>query len=348
MQKALDDTTRKVSEMYAKFPYPSPQARRRKLKELANLLSIFSMETRYDFSGKSVLDAGTGTGQRLNEAAAVFKNTRFVAVDVSEPPLAIARQAAANEGIHNVEFQLFNLMEEGKRLGTFDVILCMGVIHHLADPAKGLRNLVHNLAEDGILFMYIYGKHGGYERMRRKQIAALLLGDNRQDFHRGIAMVKDLGFDSFNYGWNLDFDDEESRNALIVDAYLNVNETLFDADSLLGLMQTSGLHGFLPYGLALDQHGCLFETRLGRGSLPMDVVVPKTDVSSRLPSPLLRDHYERLSLLDKYRLIDVLFQPGGYTVMGFKAGAMRHFAPDSRILANALSLDDFRMSSAAA
>src|SRR5437879_7397805 len=100
----MDNVTRKVSEMYERFPYPSPQPQGRKLKELANLLKLFCLETSYDLNGKSVLDAGTGTGHRLIEAAAAFPNTRFTAVDNSETPLAIARQAAVHEGIQNVEF----------------------------------------------------------------------------------------------------------------------------------------------------------------------------------------------------------------------------------------------------
>ena len=56
----MDELTKQVSEMYAKFTYPSPQAHGHKLKELRNLLTIFSMENRYDLKGKSVLDAGTG------------------------------------------------------------------------------------------------------------------------------------------------------------------------------------------------------------------------------------------------------------------------------------------------
>jgi len=330
--KHMDDITRKVSEMYEKFPYPSPQAHSRKLRELANLLSIFSMEVGYELRGKRVLDAGTGTGHRLIEAAATFKGTNFVAVDVCEAPLSIARQAAANEGVHNIEFRLFDLMEGEKKLGTFDIVLGMGVIHHLADPARGLRNLVGNLAEDGILFLYVYGKHGSHERIRRKQIVSLLLDGDQQNFERGIRLVKNLGFDSFEYGWNLNFDDEESRNALIVDAYLNVNESLFDVDTLFGLMQSSGLDGFLVYGLALDQRGYLFESRLSSNSHPL---LQRIDVSARLDSPLLRESYEKLSLRDKYRVADLLFQPSGYTVMGFRTGALRYFSVDSRILANA-------------
>jgi SAM-dependent methyltransferase len=333
----MDDTTRKVSNMYAKFPYPSPQPRGRKLKELANLLSIFSRETGYDFKGKTVLDAGTGTGHRLIEAASVFRETHFVAVDVSEAPLAIARQAAANEGVRNIEFRLFNLMEDGKTLGTFDMILCMGVIHHLADPARGLQNLACNLSHDGIVFLYVYGKHGCRERMRRKQIVSLLLNGYGQDFESGINIVKDLGFDTFEYGWNLNFDDEESRNGLIVDAYLNVNETLFGADELFALMQSSGLHGFMVYGVALEQHGCLFETRPGQKTLPM---FPKTDIGDQFDSQLLRQRYESLSLPDKYRLIDLLFQPSGYTVLGFKSGATQYFRAEGRVLANALTVSE--------
>lgn len=331
----MDELTRQVSEMYTKFPYPSPQARGLKLKELRNLLTIFSMENRYDLKGKSVLDAGTGTGHRLIEAAAAFEQTQFLAVDISETPLGIAREVAAHAGIQNIEFQSFNLMEDGKFLGRFDMILSMGVIHHLSDPAHGLHNLVRNLNNEGIIFLYIYGKHGGRERMRRKQILSVLLNGNRQDFDQGISLAKELGFDSFDYGWNLNVDDVESKDALIVDAYLNVNETLFESDSIFDLMRSSGLHGFLIYGLTLEQRGCLFDTRLlpaARGA------VETTNIAAKLPSLPAQEAYKRLSLPDKYRLIDHLFQPNGYTVMGFNAGALHHFASNGRVLANALTI----------
>jgi SAM-dependent methyltransferase len=331
----MDDITRKVSEMYARYPYPSPQPRGRKLKELANLLKLFCLETRYRLDGKSVLDAGTGTGHRLIEAAAAFKNTRFTAVDISETPLAIATQTAAHEGVQNVEFHLVNLMESDQTFGTFDVILSMGVIHHLSDPAAGIRNLVRNLTDDGILFLYIYGRHGGRERMRRKRIVSLLLNSNRQDLEQGIGLVKELGFDSFEYGWNLKLDDEESRNALIVDAYLNVNETLFDIDGIFDLMRSSGLHGFLTYGLTLGNSGCLFDARLVKGSGQISMT---TDVAAHLKSQAAKDAYEKLTLADQYRLADLFFEPNGYTLMGFKSGALRHFSPESRIAANTLTV----------
>ena len=329
----MDEITREVSEMYATFPYPSPQPQGRKLNELLSLLTFFAAETRYNLNGKSVLDAGTGTGHRVIEAASAFRNARFTAVDISAPSLAIARQAAAHQGVQNIEFRQVNLMEDKETLGAFDVILCMGVVHHLSDPAAGLRNLVRSLAEDGILFLYIYGKHGGRERMRRKRIVSLLLNERRRSFEDGICLVKDLGFDSFEYGWNLNFEDEESRNALIVDSYLNVNESLFDVDDIFDLMRPSGLSGFLVYGLTLNKSGCLFDTRLAAHARPLT-----TDVYAHLPTARAREAYERLPLVAKYRLVDQLFQPNGYTLVGFKAGASRHFPTRGRIRENTLTV----------
>ncbi|WP_431269566.1 hypothetical protein [Dankookia sp. P2] len=222
---------------------------------------------------------------------------------------------------------------EDERLGDFDVILSMGVLHHLSSPARGLRNLVRNLTDDGMIFLYVYGRHGGQERMRRKQIVSILNGDE-PDFHRGISLVKDLGFDSFEYGWNLNFEDDASRDALIVDAYLNVNETLFDFDGLLALLRDSGLSGFMTYGLTLNDKGVLFDTRVV-GNLPGQA----TDVAAFLPTPLLRQSYEKLDLTDKCRLMDLWFRPNGYTVVGFKNHSRVPIESVERFAANAILFD---------
>jgi SAM-dependent methyltransferase len=333
----VDETTRRVEEMYAAFPYPSPKGGGQNLKELRSLLTIFAAENRYDFKGKRVLDAGTGTGHRLIEAARVLPNTEFLAVDISETPLEIARRAAAEERVTNVEFRRANLMDNSKPLGAFDVILCMGVLHHLSDPAQGLRHLVRNLAPDGLLFLYIYGAHGGRERMRRKRIVSLLRGRDATDFEHGIRLVKELGFDSFDYGWNLNAADETSRKPLIVDAYLHVNEKLFEAESIFDLMRPSGLYGFATYGLTLAQRGCLFDARYAPAKRAM---IETTAIDKHLGTPKLREAYEGLPLQEQYRLLDLLFEPNGYTLIAFPEGGMARFAPEGRVAANTLRIGD--------
>lgn len=333
MEHSIEGITRRVSAMYDLFPFPSPEKGTKKLKELSNLLTIFSRETGYDFRGKSVLDAGTGTGDRLLEAAAALKETTFLAIDVSGRPLAIARETAKEERIDNVQFRRVDLMDTSANLGRFDVILCMGVLHHLADPQLGMRNLVRSLSDHGMLFFYIHGRHGSHERMRRKQILSVLLGESGRDFDRGIEMIRDLGFDSLSYGWNLNIDDERTKETLCVHSYLNVHECLFDADGLFNLVQGSGLDGFMTYGITVGHTDCLFETRL---DAPRETLLERTDIAKKLSTPLLFDAYERLSLRERYRLIDLIYQPNGYVVIGLKSGAERLFDRNGRVCQNAV------------
>jgi hypothetical protein len=46
-----------------------------------------------------------------------------------------------------------------------------------------------------------------------------------------------------------------------------------------------------------------------------------------------------LSLVDKYRLMDLLFEPNGYTLIGFKKGAYHQFEKATRLVANAVLFD---------
>jgi hypothetical protein len=59
-------------------------------------------------------------------------------------------------------------------------------------------------------------------------------------------------------------------------------------------------------------------------------------LAAELPAGPAQDAYERLSLWDRYRLVDLLYQPNGYTLLGMKSGATARFPPDGRVLANAL------------
>jgi 2-polyprenyl-3-methyl-5-hydroxy-6-metoxy-1,4-benzoquinol methylase len=171
----MDTTTLSTKLMYDEFPYPSRALGTVAFKELRNLLHIFTLETGFDFAGKQILDAGTGTGHRLAMAAESLPNARFTAVDLSGNALAIAR---SHPSLQRARFEQANLAEDLAHLGTFDVILRMGVLHHLASPLQGLKNLVGRLNDRGIIFLYVYGARGAAERMRRKESVRTLLGSD--------------------------------------------------------------------------------------------------------------------------------------------------------------------------
>jgi len=333
----MDEITGRLKEMYSRFPYPSRNQGEHRLKELANLLRLFAVETGYDFRGKSVLDVGTGTGHRLIKAASYLPDTRFVAVDLCEPPLSIARATAREAGVTNVEFAQLDLLSDDADLGQFDVVLCMGVLHHLPDPSAGIRRLVSLLERDGLLFTYLYGAPGSGERMRRKQMLSVLLGEDAGSFDAGLELVKALGWASTpSYGWNLNADDESSAEALIVDSYLNVNEELFDVERIVRDMQSSDLDSIMVYGITSGAGGLLLDTDLKAHS---NILTHWTDMAGFLPTPDAVARYERLGLRERYRMVELAFQPNGYTVLAYRKPASKYFAPGGRVQRNAIDLD---------
>lgn len=330
-----DDTTRRVAEMYSRYPYPSQDCNERRLTELANLLRLFAVESRYDFRGKRVLDAGTGTGHRLIAAARAHPETEFVAVDLCEAPLAIARAAADAAGLANVTFKQHDLLHDDTDLGRFDVVLCMGVLHHLANPAAGLARLARMVADDGLLFAYIYGALGSAERLRRKEMIGLLTGYTEGSFDAGIRMARAIGFDTEGFGWTRNADDAASSDALLVDSYMNVNERLFDLDGIAELIRGSGFGAFMPYGITTERRGYLFDAAVDTRAA---LAVPWTDLAQALPAGEARDAYAKLNLRDRCRVVELAYQPNGYTVLAFRNGAGRRFEAAGRIERNTFRL----------
>ncbi len=322
------DITSIVVEMYSRFPFPSNKVDRERLKEQSYLLQLFAMENKLDLAGARILDAGTGTGHRLAQIARAFPSTRFTGVDLCDASLAIAKQVAEHEKIGNVSYQKANLMSDLSELGTFDLVLSIGVLHHLASPETGLGNLVRVMKPSGAIILWLYGEPGGRERNRRHRIIRTLLNGNREDYDKGIQLAKDLEFNDFEFGWDLGNITESERDGLIVDAFLNINEKLYDVDSIHDLMRSSGLAGYAISGITRGNSAYLFDTTPDQ---PAVLNCNVTDLGTHLKSPLLRESFQDLSILDRYRLADLFCEPAGYTVIGFTEAFVDTLPADSRL-----------------
>ena len=140
-----DLITQNVKNMYKKYPYPSPSTEISQTNELLNLLRIFELESKIKLNDKKILDAGSGSGHRITNVANFFKNCSFVGIDISEKSLEIANELKKIKNISNIEFIQHNIMNGVDELGKFNIILCMGVLHHLSNPKKGLQFLTKSL-----------------------------------------------------------------------------------------------------------------------------------------------------------------------------------------------------------
>jgi SAM-dependent methyltransferase len=109
-----------------------------------------------DFAGRDVLDAGCGMG-RNSLWAARWGARSVVAIDEAELALAAARQTLA--GVPNARVERHSIYALPWR-GAFDLVFCVGVIHHLEEPRRALASLLATLRPGGRLLVWLYGYEG--------------------------------------------------------------------------------------------------------------------------------------------------------------------------------------------
>jgi SAM-dependent methyltransferase len=110
---------------------------RRNEETLALLLNSLRLN-----GGESALEIGCGTGAvTLPLAKAVGEYGRVVAVDISEPMLAVARQRVDETGIHNVTLLLGDAQVMALEQGAFDVATSRMGVMFFADPVAAFRNI---------------------------------------------------------------------------------------------------------------------------------------------------------------------------------------------------------------
>ncbi len=316
-----------LKSQYEAFPYPTNTSSNGAYRELANLVKLLRLDCGYRLEGKRVLDAGTGTGLRLLELAAAFPENDYVGIDYSENSIACAERAKKAFPGARVSFRVGDIMDAGAAGGPFDVILCMGVLHHLQRPADAIAGLSRLLAERGVLVFYVYGEHGSGERMRRKRLLGHLHGPD--EVARKIESAKRLGFTDFPYGWSVQ--DPTDVDPMIVDAYVNHREALYTLETI-GEMVSDSFASCVPYGFTLERNGLLVESRLdAKFAMP----VARTDPRSKLGPAGLEEVYAGLPKRQQLLVLDDLYAPGGYTMLAHNGGFLDELSRPDRLTSNA-------------
>jgi SAM-dependent methyltransferase len=117
--------------------------------------------------GREILVAGCGTGLSTLTLATLLPEAQILAVDLSRTSLAYASRKAQELGVTNVQFAVGDILHLDHLRRRFDFIECSGVLHHMQEPAEGLRALRRALAPDGVLLLSLYSARG-----RRAEAAA--------------------------------------------------------------------------------------------------------------------------------------------------------------------------------
>jgi SAM-dependent methyltransferase len=194
-----------------------------------------------DYRGDlDILIAGCGTNQ-----AAVFayknREARVLGIDVSEASLAHEAHLKKKYGLSNLELVRLPIEAVASLGRDFDLVVSTGVLHHMNDPAQGMKALASCLRRDGVAGIMLYARYGrvGVEAL---QSVFRSLG-LRQD-EQSLALVKEtLGLlprehlvqPYFPIAADLQFD------AGLVDTFLHGRDRSYSVPDCLALVATAGL-----------------------------------------------------------------------------------------------------------
>src|SRR5690349_11126484 len=102
---------------------------------------------RAPLAGKTALDVGCGAGLLTEPLARL--GAKVTGLDATPEVIAVARDHASAMALQ-IDYRVGDVQELE---GQFDLITCMEVIEHVADPAAFVKALGKRLAKDGLLIM---------------------------------------------------------------------------------------------------------------------------------------------------------------------------------------------------
>ena len=241
----LSSVQERVSKMYERHPYPPVDEDiaayvigQAWLLESPNPSFHLYWPSRVYTEDLDILIAGCGT-QQAAQVAAGLPGARIVGTDISDHSLEETRRLAEKADIKNLRLEKLPV-EKVSQLGVnFDLVICTGVLHHLADPRVGLIALKTVLRPNGAIHLMLYGKHGRtgvymlQELFRSVGIDPAKIGD--QDIVALRELIEGLP-PAHPFAAVRHMHPDWQTNAGLVDLLLHVQDqayTLSDIDSLL-------------------------------------------------------------------------------------------------------------------
>ncbi|HTI96291.1 MAG TPA: class I SAM-dependent methyltransferase [Rudaea sp.] len=109
-----------------------------------------------DFRGRDVLELGCGNGSLLVHSATWYPR-HLVGVDLGSS-VDTARANLQRAGAQNAEVRQADLTTFAS--DGFDVVYCIGVLHHLKEPETGFKAVLRNVRPGGWFHCWVYAREG--------------------------------------------------------------------------------------------------------------------------------------------------------------------------------------------
>jgi SAM-dependent methyltransferase len=117
----------------------------------------FSPLTKSDIQGKTILELGCGNGSLLAHIVS-WLPSYATGVDLGASVIA-CRKNMEQTGFKNYSIVQHDLTTfRGSE--QFDIVYCIGVLHHLKNPLEGLTSVIRNTKSKGKFHCWVYAKEG--------------------------------------------------------------------------------------------------------------------------------------------------------------------------------------------
>lgn len=234
-----------IAAFYDAHPYPPPvddleasltgwDEMRRRVEHFRHWPSVPYREDR------TILVAGCGTSQAARWAAR-HPGASVLGIDVSLSSLEATERLARQHSLDNLELRQLPIEEVGSIGHSFDQVVCTGVLHHLADPGRGLKALHEALAPGGALQLMVYARYGRFGLSLLREFSQMLgVGTSAREVEDLVQTLRELPAGhpmSHVLRETADFRDRDA----IADALLNPRETSYTVPELLDLIGDAGL-----------------------------------------------------------------------------------------------------------
>lgn len=248
----MSDSHQAVQKLYDTYPFPPdplsdeppPGYNWRWSWTAAHSFCTGRAPDRHDIR---ILDAGCGTGSGTDYLVHQNPQAQVTAIDLSPGALAVAKERCQRSGAENVTFAQMTLETAAEELdGTFEMINCVGVLHHLPDPVAGIQALAKKLAPGGLLHIFVYAELGRWEIQIMQEAIALLQGQKRGDYTDGVHVGREI-FKTLSEQNPLvqrereRWAGENQRDECFADMYVHPQETDYNLHTLFELVDASGL-----------------------------------------------------------------------------------------------------------
>ena len=281
-----------VARQYEAWVYPQP------VPDLAEFLAtgIFDLSDpahlrrklwprKFEPNDLSILIAGCGTIQAAQYA---FTNpkSQVLGIDISTTSLEHEAYLKQKHHLDNLELRQLSLAEADSLGCSFDLIVSTGVLHHLPDPAAGLRSLRDVLRPHGVMSLMLYGR---YPRVGiyMMQEAFRLLG-LKQDTE-GIEMVKHAINELPEWHHLQSYRrtaPDLNYDAGLVDTFLHPIDRAFTVEEIMRFAQANGMK---------------FQSWLDNLDYSVSACIED-------PEDPIRKRVETLPLIDQWRLVELMGQ----------------------------------------